>query len=237
MLRGINQTQLFYDVEDRQAFRKRLEHLTNEDSFSLYAYSLMGNHVHLLVHEKDEGISIGIKRLALSYSHWFNRKYDRSGYLFQGRFSSEPINDDTYLLVVFRYIHHNPVLIGERIDFWTSYKDYMTSSDLIDTTFILGMFSKDKIQARRLLKEFLADSSSGDPGIIEADKPKGLPDNQAIDAIKRLVGVGAFGSLAQLDKEQRDIALASLKSQGFSIRQISRLTGINRGIVQRARAE
>jgi len=53
-----------------------------------------------------------IKKLGISYAYWYNWKYKRSGYLFQDRYKSEPVEDDAYLLTVFRYIHHNPIKIG-----------------------------------------------------------------------------------------------------------------------------
>jgi REP element-mobilizing transposase RayT len=88
MLRGINQTQLFYDDDDRKAFIEVLERYRHECRFKLYAYSLMGNHVHLLLKEEGTGLADIIKRIALSYSARFNRKYERNGYLFQGRYKS-----------------------------------------------------------------------------------------------------------------------------------------------------
>lgn len=100
MLRGINQTQLFYEDEDYYAFLESLGRFEEDCAFGLMAYSLMGNHIHLLIKVKEAGLSLIIKKLALSYSHWFNAKYDRSGYLFQGRFKSEPVEDDAYFLTV-----------------------------------------------------------------------------------------------------------------------------------------
>jgi REP element-mobilizing transposase RayT len=61
MLRGINQTQLFYDDEDRIAFMDRLKRYRDECGFSLYAYCLMGNHVHILLNENEWELSLIIK--------------------------------------------------------------------------------------------------------------------------------------------------------------------------------
>ena len=67
----------------------------------------MGNHLHLLIKEGNEKIGNTMRRIGVSYAYWYNRQYDRSGHLFQGRFKSEPIEDDTYFLTVLRYIYQN----------------------------------------------------------------------------------------------------------------------------------
>lgn len=235
MLRGINQTQLFYDDDDRQFFLGCMSRLITESSFRLYAYALMGNHIHLLIQEENNELSLIVKRLTLSYSHRFNKKYDRNGYLFQGRFKSEPVDDETYLLAVARYIHQNPVKVGERIDSWTSYNSYMISDGLVTDGFILNMFAKDKARARQLFKGFMDESNGDELDALGKEEYRSLSDAQAIEILRSLIGVNDFIRLAEYERVERDRILARLKSEGLTIRQISRLTGINRGIVQRAK--
>jgi len=226
MLRGINQSQLFYDNEDRKVFLKRLARFKEEDAFLLYAYSLMGNHIHLLLKEGADTLALIIKRLTVSYASWFNAKYSRSGYLFQGRYKSEPVEDEAYLLTVFKYIHHNPIKIGEAIDSWTSYNDYISFPELVDTDFILDMFSADKTDARKRLRQFLNESMPEEAGILGVPKPKTLNDEEATQRIKILANLTACNELARLDRARQNRALALLKREGFTIGQISRLTGI-----------
>lgn len=74
------------------------------------AFCLMPNHFHLLVREGEEGnISLFMKKLSTAYVMYFNKKYDRTGSLFEGRFKSEHASDDRYLKYLFAYIHLNPV--------------------------------------------------------------------------------------------------------------------------------
>lgn len=74
------------------------------------AYVLMPNHFHLLTKEKQEnGISLFMKKLLTAYSMYFNKKYKRSGGLFQGPFQATHANVDEYLKYLFSYIHLNPV--------------------------------------------------------------------------------------------------------------------------------
>ncbi len=94
MLRSINRMQLFYDDDDRHEFIERLIRYKERFKFSLLAWSLMGNHVHLLIKSQKADLSSIMKRLALSYSHYYRAKYDWQGYLFQDRYRSEPVEDD-----------------------------------------------------------------------------------------------------------------------------------------------
>lgn len=86
-----------------------------EDSFSLMAYCLLPNHFHLLIRQnKDVSVSKFILKVATSYSMYFNKKYNRSGGLFESRFKSKHVDSDEYLKYLFSYIHLNPVkLIDE----------------------------------------------------------------------------------------------------------------------------
>jgi REP element-mobilizing transposase RayT len=234
MLRGINQTQLFYEDADRIAFMDRLQRYRNECGFVLYAYCLMGNHVHLLIKEGEMDLSLVIKKLALSYSFWFNSKYDRSGYLFQGRYKREPVTSDEYLLVVVRYIHNNPVMIGESIALWTSYNEYVKTQRIVDVDLVLGLLDGNRTKARKQFVKFSELPPESDESVLDEREYKRNTDATAIKLIKDVANVTACQDLIDFERNERNRVLALLKNKGLSIRQISRLTGINRGIVQKA---
>ncbi|MDR2036116.1 MAG: transposase [Coriobacteriales bacterium] len=238
MLRGIDQLQLFYNDEDRTTFLGCLERYKAENGFSLIAFALMGNHVHLLVKEGPKGLSESMRRLATSYARNYNAKYERVGYLFQNRFRSEPVESDAYLLQAVRYILNNPVLVGEPISYWTSYTDYTKDggpkTSLTDTDLILGMLSEGEGQARESFIEFVAGSLKDDHRFLDTDTVRHVKDDEAIELIKDRARVRSCGDVATLGKEERDVILTRLKGDGLSIRQLSRLTGINRSVVLEA---
>lgn len=107
--RGVNRGAVFIDDADRLHYLGLLSNMSAND-ISIHAYVLMGNHVHLLVSSNEAGaISIAMRRLGQCYAQAFNRKYCRTGPLWEGRFKSCLVDSDRYLLTVYRYIELNPV--------------------------------------------------------------------------------------------------------------------------------
>ena len=141
MLRGINRQDIFEDEGDYQQMLSILRDLVDrcdEHKVQLpplctfYAYCLMSNHVHLLIQEREEKISDVVKIIGVTYAHYFNKKYERNGHLFQDRFRSEPVDSIGYFVTLLRYIHQNPLKAGmvEKIEDypWSSWREYITES-------------------------------------------------------------------------------------------------------------
>ena len=112
----------------------------------------MSNHIHLLVQEREENISDAMKRVGVIYAQYFNKKYQRSGHLFQDRFRSEPVESAEYFLTLLRYIHQNPLKAGlvEKVDDykWSSWKEYKmdhVAAPLCATKPVLNHFSQQEL--------------------------------------------------------------------------------------------
>ena len=112
ILRGINQQIIFEDQHDHVQFISIMKHYKKLCGFKLYAYCLMDNHVHLLIEDADMPLDEIMKKIEVKFVRWYNRKYDRTGNLFQERYKSEPVNNTRYFQTVFRYIHQNPLHAG-----------------------------------------------------------------------------------------------------------------------------
>ena len=191
----------------------------------------MSNHIHLIVKEENEPIDQIIKRIAGSYVYWYNWKYYRKGHLFQDRFKSEPIEDEEYLLTAIRYIHQNAVKAGivERIDEYkySSYNEYVRDeSELIDKDLIYEMIKK---------ADFIVfNNEKNDDKCLELeDYVFRMSDEDAKKIIKKITGCENTTELQLFNQKDRDNCLKKMKNKGLSIRQISRLTGVSKRIVEK----
>jgi putative transposase len=111
--RGNNREPVFSDDQDRQTYLALLKHYTQKYKISIWAYCLMPNHIHLLaVPHEQKALALGVGRTNLVYTRYVNRKYLRSGRVWQNRFYSCIVDSDEYLWAVARYIEVNPVRAG-----------------------------------------------------------------------------------------------------------------------------
>ena len=109
--RGNERRNIFRGTTDYEHFLKLLSELPQRFGTRLHAFVLMPNHFHLLLETPEANLSRTGQWLNLSYSVWFNRKYQRSGHLFQGRFGAVILEGDAELQEVGRYLHLNPVRV------------------------------------------------------------------------------------------------------------------------------
>ena len=111
--RGNNKAVVFFDDEDRLYYCETLTKFSKKYQLEIWAYCLMGNHIHLLaVPRKTDSLAKGIGLTNLVYTQYLNRKLNNSGRVWQNRFFSCLINRDEYLWAVARYIEMNPVKAG-----------------------------------------------------------------------------------------------------------------------------
>lgn len=109
MLRGNYRQSIFNDDEDRLYFYSLLENTIEKFNFKVHVFCLMTNHVHFVIEIKYVPLWKIVQSFASSYAGYSNRKYNRSGHLFQGRYKAKLIQDEKYLLTLCYYIHINPV--------------------------------------------------------------------------------------------------------------------------------
>ncbi|MBS4212875.1 REP-associated tyrosine transposase [Neobacillus rhizophilus] len=241
MWRGANRQEIFHDDEDCNRFLDILAKYKRESELEIYAWCLMGNHVHLLLREGKEDISNTMKRIGVSYASYYNWKYDTTGHLFQGRFKSENVEDNRYLLTVTRYIHQNPVKAGivDRPNEWkwSSCREYYAfkphdKRNLLDANFILGKISPDQTFAMEKFKEY-NEKINNDECLEE--KRRRLPDEEARVVIKKLIGPGDITRVKVLPKAQRKEVLQKVKNiRGVSQRQAARILGVSPNTINRS---
>ncbi|MBT2726362.1 transposase [Bacillus sp. ISL-75] len=242
MLRGANRQEIFHDDEDCLSFIEILQKYKLKTKVKIYGWCLMSNHVHLLVREGNEDISITMKRIGVSFVLYYNWKYETSGHLFQDRFKSENVENDQYLLTVVRYIHQNPLKAGivKRMDEWrwSSCRPYYGINDeprkLLDHEFILGMFSEDITLAREKFKEF-NERVNQDQCLADHVNERRFTDEEAREVIKKVLNGIEIAQLKSLPRLKRNEILRKTKGiKGLSQRQTARILGVSRTLISKA---
>lgn len=231
MLRGINQQQIFEEAEDYYKFLDIVKECKAICEFKLFAYCLMGNHIHLLIQEGSETLEQIFKRICGRFVYWYNIKYRRVGHLFQDRFKSEPVDSEIYFLTVLRYIHQNPIKASlcKRIEdyAYSSYSEYLGTNDLVDVDYALQLISIDEFIG---LNQQIVGANCldvPDKAIVR------VTDEQARVLIKKVSKCDTVSDFQCLDTVTRDKCLKKLREKGLSIRQLSRLTGISFSIIRK----
>jgi putative transposase len=118
--RGVAETPVFVDDEDRRTFLALLASATNRHRWQFHTLCLMTTHYHFVLESARAALSTGMQWLNGVYAQRFNKRYDRQGHLFGGRFGSRVIEDEEYLRSACDYVLLNPVRAGlcERASDW-----------------------------------------------------------------------------------------------------------------------
>ena len=133
MHRGVRRTEIFSDETDYQVFLEILKVALDKYQCKIHAYSMMTNHIHLLLETSEDEIGRFMKCLSERYAMYFNHKYQYRGHLFESRYKSCLVKEDSYFLQTSRYIHLNPVkarIVVKPEDYrWSSYQTMIALKD------------------------------------------------------------------------------------------------------------
>jgi putative transposase len=157
--RGNRKDKIFYEEKDYEKYLELLTDIKSREPFNLHAYCLMPNHIHLLMETKNTPPSKIIKFVHMNYAIGFNRKYDLTGHLFQGRYNSKLVMDEEYFLKASKYIHLNPTeahIVKNPEDYrWSSYRAFMnqSQSSFITTEKTLNHFKSNQEYTEFVLKK------------------------------------------------------------------------------------
>ena len=257
ILRGINQQNIFEEDEDKNKFLYILHDTKLTCGYEIYAYALMNNHVHLLIKIGASPIEEVFKRIGGKYVYWFNTKYQRTGHLFQDRFKSEPVEDEEYLLTVICYIHYNPLLGGlsDSLDYeYSSYADYssetgdgsMSPVDTNEKHLRLHRETQNRPPSLRLtdtdfpLKTIGAEQffrfhdAPTERSVMEIHELQrhAVTEEKAHAILLKICGAKSSADFQRLPKADQAEAILLAHQRGVSIRQLNRLTGVSRKLIE-----
>lgn len=234
VIKGADRQLLFEESNDYSKYLEILEYYKQQLSFELYAYCLMSNHIHLLIrHPETITLESIFRHINTTYATWFNLKYNRTGFVQDGRYFSEPVETDRYLLTVVRYIHYNPTKAGLEQKpgagyRWSSFNDYAKNrSGLTDTQLIF-----EKMGSKEQFQIFHSIFPKDDCFDIHKYR-KRLPDDVAKDIVSQTCNCNSVVDFQKLSLVERNQSIILLHKKGISVRQLNRLTGTPRGVIER----
>ena len=197
----------------------------------------MPNHLHLLMREGGDEEPIGkvMRRLGTWYVYRCNRRYQRSGSLFEGRYRSEAVEDYTYFLAVLRYIHGNPVIAGlvasPALYPCSSCAQYALGEgvSLADTGALPALVPRERAGAWH---------EEGDQSecldLDERSARRSISDGKALQVMRKASGATNLEEFLRLPDKRRAGALQRMRRAGASLNQIVRLTGTSMALVRQA---
>lgn len=153
--RGNNRQTLFHDSQDFVVFLMMLCSVIRELEWSCFSFCLMTNHYHMVLQTPEPNLPKGMHKLHCNYSNYYRKRYPFTGKLFEGRYDSRIICDDSYVLEAIRYDLLNPVragLVKHPHDWpWSSYKETIGISEafgFVDVMWVRSLFDDSTVPAK-----------------------------------------------------------------------------------------
>jgi REP element-mobilizing transposase RayT len=213
--RGNERRALFRDDADRHDYLDLLARCRQKFRFQLLAYCLMTNHVHLAIRTGEDPLSRIMARLHSIYAERFNRRHERVGHLFQGRYKASLVRDERYLHALLRYVHRNPVsarIVRRAADYaWSSDRFLRRGKGpaWLDVEPLLALLDTSRQAAMRRYAELVDDleappdneprrvadrlrAAAARPADLEHPADRPIPGKIAIDDLLEIVA-GDFG--------------------------------------------
>lgn len=254
IIRGNNRRSLFHDDRDRERFLQRLEEYAEEFGVRVYAFCLMTNHVHLVVETPQANLGRFMHKLQTSYTGYFNNRHGESGHVTQGRYKAKPVEKNEYLLRLARYVHLNPVFVGEmakrdvkeRLRYlrgyrWSSYPRYLGRPlwGFVDERPLLAMRGgRDMARRRAAFRQFVEGGiADKDEDFMELMKrsPWGIGDEAFRDRMQDL-----YGRAVGRHKRLEDVSLRRVglrHSAGKVVKVCCGCLGVEEKEIRRRRRE
>lgn len=229
--KGIHDQLIFESDEDRSLYVGLLAQAKELYGMRIHAYCLMSNHVHLVLEDEHDAISQFMKYVDERYGAYLAETTKRKGGVFVRPYWSEPIENENYLLYAVRYVHANPAVAGicpASAYEWSSAKDYFGREGIAETEMVLDMLGG---------RDGFIRWSQPDNYTVYAFPDSSLAmhntDDELVTIAKTLLGDNM--QISSQDMETRDEAIRLLINRGFSTRQINRICGVGRGVIDRVR--
>lgn len=233
-LRGNGKQLLFESDVDRHAFLDMLQRSFSKFQVKVVAWCLMGNHVHLVIYDGERNLSAAVGSLTISYAGWFNHRLGHVGHVFQERFGNSVIESEEYLLEAIRYVHNNPCKAGIVVNpaeyAWSSHRQYLGCTDrlsIVDAQLIAELFDNCDVY-----RKFMSEPSR----VPYAPKVGARVSDEDALAIAKVLAENLAhcdpSELKRCDKKLRDRIVAAMRSEGLTVKQVQRITGLGDWVIK-----
>ena len=230
--RGVEQRIVYQDDEDFKTFLEILCTGCQLYGVKLHGYALMSNHYHLLIETTQENLSAFMKHLNASYAIYFNKKHNRSGHLWQGRFKSWYVTGEAYLYALISYIENNPVkakMVKKLGDYpYSSYCAFIETTPIscLKHSFVFENFQdkQERIEFFESAKyEHLLDEIKKASNLVVTNIKEKKTDPERLKKI--------FATIT--DTGERNKKIAQVYDEGYSQHAIAECLGISQPHVNR----
>jgi REP element-mobilizing transposase RayT len=248
MLRGIERRVVFFDDRDRADLLRRLALVLTSCGVDCFGFSLMPNHLHLILRTGAIPLFRAMARIATGYAGYFNRRHDRPGHLFQNRYKAVLVGSDEHLRTLVRYVHLNPVRAGIVADLdaldtypWTGHASLVgrRRAPFLAVAETLALFGATRAAGRAGLRDWMA-RAPGDAEAREDAAGRIAPLVRLIAEVARECGVAAGEIERGLRRHDvcRARAIAAhlaCDALGFSEADVAPRVGVGETAIGRAR--
>ena len=218
--RGDRREDIFEDDADRQMFLSTLEQVITQFNWLCHAWCLLDNHYHLMIQTPDGNLSKGMRQLNGAYTQSSNRRHQRVGHLFQGRFKAILVDSDAYLLELTRYVVLNPVradMVKKPDDWpWSSYRacvGLVSAAPWLEVDGLLAQFGKRRSLAQQRYEQFVSEGINANSPCSNLKGQVFLGDDQFVERMQAYI---------QPDKDVVQIPLAQRRRLPPSLAVIER---------------
>ena len=248
--RGNNRRAIFRAPEHRDRLVLTLQRVVARYSWICHAYVVMDNHLHLLVETPQPNLSLGMRQLNGLYAQWFNRRHNRSGHVFGGRFKSISVGGDAQFLQSARYVVLNPLRTSRPRRFtdwrWSSYQataGLRPCPSFLTIDGVLGLFDRSRTVAQQRYVDFVAEgigdslhaSLIGEIYLGDDEFIRSLTPGAPVAEVPRVQWQPLRPSLNELCAEPGGL-MAAYRTYGYRLREIGAHLGVHPSTVSRALA-
>ncbi len=245
---------LFVEDRDYLYFLRLLKEIVERFNLELYAFALLPNHLHILLSIQQKNLSQAMKKLFERYAEYFNKKYERKGHVFCGRYRAGLCNDEAYFLAAASYIHLNPYKAGLCDNFndyrWSSLGLYKNSSkkSFINCQKVLSFFDSDMEKAKKKYFDTLGEALMCKNAVLLDVASLKKTMKEVVRVVRQKLWkdkdsknieelIGAFRGKKKIvnlqEKQARKYLIEQLLADGYSLDEISEKLNLSRMSIHR----